>query len=380
MIDPLPRPAHGGNLVWAATLAHCSPGALLDFSASINPLGPPASAIAAIQAHLSDLTAYPDPNYLALRRVLGQYHRVSDAWILPGNGAAELLTWACRDLSAFEATVVLAPTFRDYWRGLTAFGAQVCPVRIDVAGDLGTQGGALESEGDRAESGLSAVLAGARSLPPRSTCGLLLNNPHNPTGRLFAKADVLACLQQFALVVVDEAFMDFLPGEAESVVDLVQDYPNLVVVRSLTKFYSLPGLRLGYAIAHPDRLHRWQHWRDPWSVNALAAAVGEVVIRDTEFQHQTWDWLQVEKPALWAGLAKIPGLQPALGAANFLLVGSQVSVTQVQLELLKQHQILIRDCLSFAELGDRYFRVAVRTSTENQRLLAGLKDIIGQFS
>ncbi len=379
MIDPLPRPAHGGNLVWAATLAHCSPNALLDFSASINPLGPPASAIAAIQAHLSDLTAYPDPSYLGLRRALGQYHQVPDAWILPGNGAAELLTWACRDLSALKATVVLAPMFRDYWRGLTAFGAQVCPVRIDGAEAHWTPSG-LDDAADKAEFGLAAVLAGARSLPPSSACGLLLNNPHNPTGRLFAKADIRACLEQFALVVVDEAFMDFLPGEAESVVDLVGDYPNLVVVRSLTKFYSLPGLRLGYAIAHPDCLHRWQHWRDPWSVNALAAAVGEVVIRDVEFQHQTWDWLRVEKPALWAGLAKISGLHPALGSANFLLVGSQVSVTQVHLELLKQHRILIRDCLSFAELGDRYFRVAVRTASENQRLLAGLQDVLGRFS
>jgi L-threonine-O-3-phosphate decarboxylase len=359
VIDPLHRPAHGGNLVWAAELAHCSPGALLDFSASINPLGPPQSAIAAIQAHLTDLTAYPDPRYHALCRALSHHHQVPMDWILPGNGAAELLTWACRDLAALAATVLLTPSFSDYQRGLEAFEATVLRVRVDDAVGWPWP----EAVGASAES---------------ADCGLLLNNPHNPSGRLFSQDAVVDCLKRFALVVVDEAFMDFLPGEAESVVGLVRAYPNLVVVRSLTKFYSLPGLRLGYAIAHPERVQRWQQWRDPWSVNALAAAVGPVVIQDHAFQQQTWDWLQAAKPALFAGLAAIPGLQPLPGAANFLLVRCARSVTQVQVELLKRHRIVIRDCLSFAELGDRYFRVAVRTPAENQRLLQGLQEILAE--
>ncbi len=359
MIDPLHRPAHGGNLVWAAELAHCSPSALLDFSASINPLGPPPSAIATLQAHLVDLTAYPDPRYSTLCRALGRHHQVPADWVLPGNGAAELLTWACRDLSTLDKTVILAPSFSDYHRGLQAFGATV----QRVSGELDVAWPALPE---------------GRSPTAWSQSGLLLNNPHNPSGRLFARKAVEKCLSQFALVVVDEAFMDFLPGEAESVIGLVQEYPNLVVVRSLTKFYSLPGLRLGYAIAHPDRLQRWQQWRDPWSVNALAAAVGEVVIQDHVFQQQTWDWLQAAKPVLFAGLAAIPGLHPTPGVANFLLVRCAYSVLEVQLELLKRHQILIRDCLSFEELGDRYFRVAVRTPAENQRLLNGLEEILAE--
>jgi histidinol-phosphate/aromatic aminotransferase/cobyric acid decarboxylase-like protein len=187
----------------------------------------------------------------------------------------------------------------------------------------------------------------------------------------------LLCLKYFALVVVDEAFMDFLPpGGDESLIDWCQEFSNLVVVRSLTKFYSLPGLRLGYAIAAPDRLQRWQQWRDPWSVNVLAAEVGAAVLQDTNFQQQTWNWLAIAKPKLFTGLANLPGLQPLSGAVNFLLVASEHSVTWLQAELLKRHQILIRDCLSFAELGDRYFRVAVRTEAENQRLLDGLADVI----
>jgi len=205
----------------------------------------------------------------------------------------------------------------------------------------------------------------------------LLNNPHNPTGKLFSVEEILPYLEQFALVVVDEAFMDFLPpDEEQSLIPVIQEYPNLVVLRSLTKFYSLPGLRLGYAIAHPDRLSKWQLWRDPWPVNTLAAAAAIAALDDKEFQSATWEWLPPARNQLFQGLAKLPGLQPKESAANFLLVESQQSVSQLQEQLLKKYQIYIRDCLSFKELGDRYFRVAVRSKSDNQRLLTALKALL----
>jgi L-threonine-O-3-phosphate decarboxylase len=350
------RPVHGGNLAWAAALAHCSPSAILDFSASINPLGLPPSAIAAIQSHLAYLRDYPDPSYRSLRAALGQFHQISPDFILPGNGAAELLTWASRELAELDFTHLITPAFSDYRRSLAAFSAQVvdCPLHCE----------------DGKIWQLPALLD---SVPGK--VGLLLNNPHNPTGTLFSRSLILEALQRYALVVVDEAFMDFLPADRQqSAIDWVQEFPHLVVVRSLTKFYSLPGLRLGYAIAHPDRLQRWQTWRDPWSVNSLAAAVGEVVVQDTEFQRQTFEWLATAKPALFDGLNQLVGLHPYPSAANFFLVGCDRSVTELQTQLLQQHQILIRDCLSFAELGDRSFRVAVRSNSENQRLLHALAE------
>ncbi|MGA7937610.1 MAG: threonine-phosphate decarboxylase CobD [Kovacikia sp.] len=363
------HPLHGGNLVWASSLANCSPSAILDFSASINPLGPPQSAIATIQEHLGDLKAYPDPQYQQLRAALSQFHQVPAEWILPGNGSAELLTWACRDLSALDNVWVITPAFGDYLRALKAFEAKIMTWALSD----------FRAPTEQLEALIQpSKLNHLKLNMQHSSRGLLLNNPHNPTGLLFNQASVQACLEHFSLLVVDEAFMDFLPPDKQqSVIDAVLTHSNLVILRSLTKFYSLPGLRLGYAIAHPDRLQRWQQWRDPWSVNALAAAVGEVVIDDNEFQQQTWDWLATAKPKLYQGLATLPGLTPLSGAANFLLVESEYSVVELQAELLKRHQILIRDCLSFSELGDRYFRVAVRTEGENQRLLTGLAEILG---
>jgi len=126
------RPVHGGNLAWAAALAGCPASAILDFSASISPLGPPESALAAIKSRLSSLTAYPDPDYGELRAALGEAFNVDPDWVLPGNGSAELLTWAAWDLSDLEATYLVTPAFGDYWRALSAFGAQVLDCPLDL--------------------------------------------------------------------------------------------------------------------------------------------------------------------------------------------------------------------------------------------------------
>lgn len=349
------QPVHGGNLQWAASIADCSPSAILDFSASINPLGPPRSVILSIQDHLSTIRDYPDPQYQQVRSRLAPFHQVSPDWILPGNGSAELLTWAAWDLAALEATTLVTPAFGDYFRALNAFDATVvrCPLNLELG-----------------EQGLSHLDPGFH----RS--GLLLNNPHNPTGQLFSRAAILPLLERFELIVVDEAFMDFLPDEPESLIAEVQNYPNLVILRSLTKFYSLPGLRFGYAIAHPDRLKTWQQRRDPWSVNTFAAAAAEACVQDKAFQKQTFDWLKAAQKQLFDGLLRLPDLSPLPSAVNYFLVKSTRSVSRLQQELLKQHQILIRDCLSFPELGDRYFRVAVRLPEENNRLLNALTSVL----
>ncbi|MEO1093625.1 MAG: threonine-phosphate decarboxylase CobD [Cyanobacteria bacterium J06638_28] len=358
------RPVHGGNRDWAAPIAGCSPCDLLDFSANISPLGPPASAIAAIQANLHRLTEYPNPRYDSLRTAIARHHTISPEWVLPGNGAAELLTWAGRALANYPATYLVTPAFGDYQRALVAFDALITPCPLSLTA---------------AESGnvdWLATIAQSLCHDPQH-CGLLLNTPHNPTGLMMPLEVLATLLEQFALVVVDEAFMDFLPpASQQSLIAGVEQWPNLVVLRSLTKFYSLAGLRLGYAIAHPKRLQHWQTWRDPWSVNTLAARVGEVVLQDHAYQQASWLWVTAARSQLLADLAHIPGIYPFPGQANYLLLRVDRPGSQIQHDLLQQHHILVRDCLSFPELGDRYIRVAVRTKLENSRLCQALADVM----
>ena len=351
------RPKHGGNLAWAANIAGCPISSIKDFSASINPWGMPKTVLKAIQEQIPRLTAYPNPEYPQLKSALAGHHRLSTDYILPGNGAAELLTWAARELARLERTYLITPAFGDYSRGLKAFNSNIVTLKSPLLpfGDLS-------------------------SLIPRDQLqdsGLLLNNPHNPTGKLWPREEIIPYLKSFALVVIDEAFMDFLPlSQGQSLIDLVPQVANLVILRSLTKFYSLPGLRIGYAIANPDLIQKWQAARDPWSVNSLAVAAAIAALKDRDFQQYTWDWLVPAKSQLMESLSEISQLQVLPSAVNFLLVKSDVSVTKLQEQLLKKYHILIRDCLSFPELGDNYFRIAIRTPKENQYLVQALKRLI----
>ncbi|MFK8184840.1 MAG: threonine-phosphate decarboxylase CobD [Phormidesmis sp.] len=359
------RPVHGGNLSWAARLAQCEPDELLDFSASISPLGPPCSVYEAISTAFSSVTAYPDPEYWALREAIAQYHSLPIEYVFPGNGAAELLNWAARELAGVQRCFCLSPGFGDYERSLRAYHCE--PTQISLFDEQLTY-----------QDNWDAELVGKL---PLATCGLLLNNPHNPTGQLFEAERVRSLIARFALVVVDEAFMDFFPdAQSQSVITSAERFPkNLVVIRSLTKFYSIPGLRLGYAIAHPDKLEQWRQWRDPWSVNSLAAAAGIAALKDTKFQQQSWDWLAEENPFLFEGLSRFEALKPMKSSANFLLVHCQVSAIQLQARLLQRHQIYIRDCMSFDQLGDHFFRVAIKTRENNQRLLDAIADVLPEL-
>lgn len=368
--------AHGGNTVWASALAGCAPSAVLDFSASISPLGPPDSVIKAICSHLPDICQYPDPNYSELRLALSRFHQVPSEWILPGNGSAELLTLAARELAELSATVLMTPAFGDYSRALAAYGGNILSWSLVQDWQSRDKNPQLGDQGFRGfEAGIITDLSGILDFGKiNPNYGLILNNPHNPTGFLISREAIASCLERFKLVILDEAFMDFLPPHLEqSLMGLVAEFPNLVILRSLTKFYAIPGLRIGYAIAHPERLQRWQSWRDPWSVNTLAAVAAVAGLADTEFQQQTWQWLPDARNELFAGLTQIHGLQPFPGSVNYLLVQTQQSSLELQQKLLQKHQILIRDCMSFPELGDGFFRIAVRTSADNQRLLTALQ-------
>jgi L-threonine-O-3-phosphate decarboxylase len=350
-------------LNWAARIAGCPVSALTDFSASINPLGTPQSAIAAIISNTPQLSAYPDPEYTELRSHLANHHQIDPQFILPGNGSAELLTWAGRELAQQNFTYLITPAFSDYARALNAFGGKILPCR---------------GERPFALTKFAPTLFDSLPIPqsPQPQSGLLLNNPHNPTGKLWTREEILPHLKQFNLVVIDEAFMDFLtPAQEQSLIPWVAEYPNLVILRSLTKFYSLPGLRIGYAIAHPDRLKKWQQWRDPWSVNTLAAAATAAALQDKKFQQQTWNWLTPARSRLFEQLEAIPGLDPLQGVANYLLVKTELSATKLQEQLLRNYQIVIRDCLSFPELGDRYFRIAVRLPPENDALTEAIREL-----
>ena len=206
-----------------------------------------------------------------------------------------------------------------------------------------------------------------------------IGNPANPTGALILKKTILdiaaECKKYKTLLIVDEAFIDFI--EEDSVKKEAVLFDNLIVLRSMTKFFAMPGLRLGYVIAHENIIKQFEHCAPPWSVNTLAIAAGIESLRDTEYIQKTREWMASAMPFLTQGLCAMPYFKTYPSKVNYLLVkilSPAILARDIQKQLLKD-DLLIRDCGDFTGLGKSFFRIAVRKGEENKLLLYSLDKI-----
>lgn len=358
---PLP-PAHGGDVRSAAARWGVPPEQIIDFSASINPLGTPLSVLEAVQRALPWVRHYPELHARTVAGAIAAARGVPAASVLVGNGAAEVIDLVAR-LARGRRALIPSPSFGEYARAVWAAGGEV--IHWPLANpDGGTDVAAL----DRAAEQAGAAL-------------IFLGNPNNPTGSLMPADQVLwlgeRAARRGALLVVDEAFIDFTDRpEESSVAVFAAGRPGLFAIGSLTKFYALPGIRVGYGMAPPDVVAEMEAQRDPWSVGALAQAAALAALADHDYARRTRDWLQAERPRFLQELATLPGLRPWPAAANFVLVdgrGTGLSAWELQ-EALGPRGLLLRDCRSFG-LHPGFFRLAIRTAAENDQLIAALRQV-----
>jgi threonine-phosphate decarboxylase len=322
---------------------------LLDFSQNINPLGPPPQALdAARRALFEESGRYPDLEYRELRDGLAGYLEVPPENVVPTNGGAEALFLAAGAARAGDA-LILEPTFSEYAAAARASGREV--VRRLVR---------------RPEDGFRLDHAALGDL--RGISVVFLCNPNNPTGESLDPAEVLGIADRVreagALLVVDEAFADFAPGI--SVGGMVGE--SLWVARSFTKFFAIPGLRLGCLICDDAELVK--RLQPSWPVNAVAAAAGIAAVDDAGFSTASVAEVTRLRDDLYFALDNLPGLQPYPGAANFLMVRGPEALAG----RLARRGLLVRGCEPFMGLGAGFFRVAVRDEAENERLLSALRE------
>lgn len=352
-------PAHGGDVYEVARRQGRAVEELVDFSANINPLGFPPGVVRAIQEALGLLVHYPDPGCVELAQDLAVYHGLSPEEILVGNGSTELIYLVVRALKPSRALMV-APAFSEYQKAL-----EVADIPYEFY---------LTSEA------AGFTLSG----PPRDFGAdlVFLANPASPSGALLPPAELLTWVGRWqdsgTWVLLDEAFVDFVEGA--SLKTYLRHFPRLLILRSFTKFFAIPGLRLGYLLGAPDLIARLAAVKEPWSVNTLSQAAGRACLQDQEYMHRTRSLVAAERQYLLDGLKALPGLKPFPGAANYLLVKlAKPGWTARSLrEKLVEHGLIIRDASNFAGLDERYFRVAVRLREENDRLLAALTACLGE--
>ncbi len=347
---------HGGTVFAVARSLGVSPGDILDFSASINPLGMAPAVREALLSSFDRLVHYPDNEAVELKEALVRLHGIEATHIAVANGSTELIYLVPR-LVGGRRGLIVAPPFSEYAKSLRRAGWEIDYLEL------------------KPEEGFSLSLASLEQRLSRGYEALFLCNPGNPTGKLVSLGDmadvIRLCRESGTFLVLDEAFMDFC--EEESAKRLVVEGGGGVILRSMTKFFAVPGLRIGYALAHESVVGEIAALREPWSVNTVAQVAGVASLADGDYRERTIRYVTGERDFLTAGLAAVPGLKPYPSAANYILIEilTGMSAAELQQRLLQEH-LLIRDCANFVGLSGRFFRVAVRTREENERLLAVL--------
>ena len=344
------RPVHGGlNIAELGTLGLRSED-VLDFSASINPLGPSPGAVEASQR--VNFSAYPDSDCVELRNAIGSELGVEPSRILVGNGSTELIHLLARSfLSERSSAAVFTPTFGEYEAACRLQG--VTPVALSPSDGFHWD---VQAAIDRIETACPSVV--------------FLCNPNNPTGVYLGERDVTRiadALQGAGLLILDEAYISFVDERWDSTPMLAMS--NVSLLRSMTKDYALTGLRLGYMLASESVVERVKRFQYSWSVNAPAQAAGIAALSDPGHVERGREAVYTGKRFLSDAFASL-GLKCLPSAANFLLIRVG-QATELRLALLQRHRICVRDCTSFGL--PEYIRVGIRGMEDNRKLVEALR-------
>lgn len=353
----IPQFDHGGNVYDFARTRGIAPEDVLDFSASINPLGYPPQVDRVYRDARARLVHYPEPYAETLTAALAHYHDLSPEGVLVGNGSTQLIYLIARALGARRALLV-APLFSEHEAAFRLSGAR--------AGRLFLRPPHFALSAGRLRQALT-----------KSYHAVVLTNPNSPTGTLMTKVQMediaQLCRHRRASLIVDETFIDW--AEEESLKNLAVHNPHVIVLRSLTKFFAVPGLRVGYVIAQPRRITQLRSRLEPWSVNTVAQEAARACLRDQAFIRRSRAFMARERTWLMEQLNAVEGLHPFPSQANFLLVriATRACTASQLARTLARQNFLIRVCDNFPGLGKQFFRVAVRTREENTGLLAALR-------
>ncbi|MGD0405996.1 MAG: histidinol-phosphate transaminase [Candidatus Bathyarchaeia archaeon] len=340
---------------------------MFEFSGPINFLGPSPKAVEAVKQNAKLIRFYPDPNPVEFKSEIAKYvgHGVEEENIILGNGSIELIYTITEILPRGFKSLIPVPSFSEYEKAALRVGGEAVFVQLP-------ENFALETEKiKRAVTGDTKIMC--------------ICNPHSPSGTLYSKETVLDlvdfCHKKDVIFSVDENYIEFAEkGQETTLAGMVKEYENLFVIRSVTKFYGMPGIRLGYGIAAPDLINKLENVRLPWSINGLAGVATLAAFKDTEFIENTKRTIAKERAQFAKNLSEIEGLHVYPSVTNFLLVkilNRKITSTKLK-ELLAKERILIRDCCTFVGLDDSYFRVTVRSAKDNQKLTETIKQTLSK--
>lgn len=335
---------------------------ILDFSININPLGMPPRLKYDLEAAFDDLGKYPEPDAASHKKRLAGRFGVSDKQVIVGNGGIDLIYLFTRALYApNRAAMIVVPTFNEYARALKMNGwDRILLWETGAADDFKIDADAF-----------------AQAVAQRNPAVIFLCNPCNPTGLAYSPAFIADLIERCGPDIqwfIDESFIDF--SAKQSAFDLFRQGKRLVLLRSMTKFFGIPGLRLGYAVGPEEVITAMARYQMPWSVNSLALTALDTVFDDTKYIDDTKSYVQKERHRVFNALSGIHGLTVYPSSADFHLCHlDNTETTAAALNTrLNEHDVNIRICEDFTGLDDHYFRAAVKKKDANDKLIAALQE------
>lgn len=361
---------HGGRIYEYAEQSARSPDELLDFSANINPMGPPKSVMTAISGALPGIRHYPDARHIEVIQAIGSKYPIAAAEsVVCGNGASEVIDLAIRARTP-RRVFLFEPAFAEYQQAAERVRAEVVHIPLFAGGSFG------ESLTD-----VRALLHDV-VIRCRPSDLVVINNPQNPTGLCWRREELIPFVtmlcEREVTVLVDESFMDFRADEMERTVmpDTLR-LKNLIVVRSATKMYAIPGLRFGFGVAHEELAKKIQANRDGWSVNHLAQAAAIAAYQDENFVRETWDWLQAEQRFVLETWGRHSAVQLYPPSVNYFLIHIREDLpVEGIIARLERAGMFVRHCTGFRGLGTFDIRIAIRSHEDNERLWSAFDDAL----
>ena len=331
---------------------------LVDFSANIAPAGISPSVTKSLQKNLKIIQTYPDLHSSGLLSELKKYTRLPKSNLIVGNGAIEIIYNFCSAFLSKKTKVLIhTPTFQEYE---TAAKLNDCKISFFNVINL------------------SETLDDFLLQIPQNGC-IFLCNPNNPTGKLLQKKHLLKIIKTAkklsSIVFVDECFIELVPESNESVISYVKKYDNLFVLRSLTKSFGLPGLRIGYAAGSKQMVEILKKIKIPWSVNSLAQRAAIVSLQNNSNLAKSKIIIKKELAYLINAISKLNGFEYYPSTTNFILIKTKQDSAIIQQKLFKEN-ILIRDCRNFRGLDDHHIRIAVKSHKDNVKLIQAMERLV----
>lgn len=378
---------HGGNIYKVFREKNLKE--ILDYSSNINPYGIPEGLKKRIIENLEILERYPDPDYVELREKLAHLNKIDMSDIVLGNGATEIIFLFMKVINP-KKILIVSPTFGEYERAVKATEIPGDIVSLSCSGDnknIENKEIEIEYFELKESDDFKLNIGNLKNELEKKYDLLIICNPNNPTGKflkLTQTEEILKeCNKYDTKLFIDEAFIEFLAdGMKESIINTEENKKNLFVTRAFTKFFAIPGLRLGYGMYFDKELEqKISEKKEPWSVNNIAEMAGLTVLDDTEYIEKTLKWITKEKIYMYEKLNEISGIKVYETEVNFItgkidekLFSEGLNVKILREKMLEQ-EILIRDASNFKFLDERFFRLAIKDRESNDRVIEAMKEI-----